>query len=306
MPEAVIDCHVHLYPAEVNAGPESWAAAAGEPRWAALCTRRRRGGRPVQSFPGVADLLRAMDAAGVERAVLLGWYWERPATCAAQNRFYAGCVRSHPDRLVGFATVRAGPDPAEAAEELRRAVGEGLRGVGELFPQAQGYRVSDPGFLAVLEIAAEGRLPVVLHATDPEGRPYPGRVESPLGDFLELAASHPSVDFVLAHWGGMLPFRLPGAALPANLHFDTAASPLVCGEEVWPAFLAAAGRERVLFGSDYPLNLYPRIDAAPDMGRFVAEARRGLPPEARPAVLRENALRLLTALGGLGPPNRFS
>ena len=71
----VIDSHVHLYPAELNAEPAAWAAARGEAHWAKLCTRRRKDGAAVQGFPDVGELLREMDRAGVERAVLLGWYW---------------------------------------------------------------------------------------------------------------------------------------------------------------------------------------------------------------------------------------
>src|SRR5579883_1361978 len=95
----VIDAHVHLYPPEVNAAPGAWAAARGEGAWAALATRVRRTGRPVQGFPGVDELLRQMDRAGVDRAVLLGWYWRRADTCAVQNRFFAETIREHPDRL---------------------------------------------------------------------------------------------------------------------------------------------------------------------------------------------------------------
>jgi hypothetical protein len=32
--------------------------------------------------------------------------------------------------------------------------------------------------------------------------------------------------------------------------------------------------ERIVFGSDFPLNLYPKLDASPDMSRFIAEAKR--------------------------------
>ena len=70
----IIDAHVHLYPPEVGRDPVAWAAAQGEPHWAVLCTRRRRGGQPVQTFPPIDQLLRDMDAAGVDKAVLLGWY----------------------------------------------------------------------------------------------------------------------------------------------------------------------------------------------------------------------------------------
>jgi len=282
-----IDGHVHLYPPEVNRDPAGWAAANGEGHWAVLCTRRRAG-RPVQGFPGLPDLLAAMDAAGVGQAVLLGWYWETPAACARQNRFYADCIRRHPDRLAGFATFHPAAGEAAVTAELRRAREEGLAGLGELSPHAQGYAGDDPVLAAALALAAGWRWPVNLHVDDPDGRDYPGRIRTPPGDFLALAARFPAVTFILAHWGGLLPLRAPAAGLPANLRYDTAASPLLYGPEIWGRMVAAAGADRVIFGSDYPLALYPRIDPEPEIARLAAEARAALPEAARAAVLRDN------------------
>jgi predicted TIM-barrel fold metal-dependent hydrolase len=290
MPRA-IDGHVHLYPPEVNRDPAGWAAARGERHWAALCTRRRRDGRPVQGFPDLGGLLAAMDAAEVERAILLGWYWETPASCLLQNRFYAACLRAAPDRLAAFATVHPAMGPAGVAAELGWARAEGFAGLGELSPHALGQALDEPGFVAALEQATAWGWPVNLHAADPAGRPYPGRVATPLGDFVRLAETFPATRFILAHWGGLLPLRLGGAPAPANLSYDTAASPLEHGTEVWAAMVAAAGADRVIFGSDFPLNLYPRLDAEPNLARFAAEARAALPAAAAAAVLRGNAER---------------
>src|SRR5262245_32697777 len=125
----IIDAHVHLYPLTTSREPVAWAASRGERHWAALCTRRRKNGDAVQHFPSVDELLREMDTAGVEKSVLLGWYWEKAETCTWQNRFYAECIRAHPDRLAAFATVNAAAGEA-AIEEIWRAKGEGLIGLG--------------------------------------------------------------------------------------------------------------------------------------------------------------------------------
>ena len=286
-----IDGHVHLYPPEVNHDPVAWAEAHGERHWAVLCTRRRAG-RLVQGFPGVGELLRALDAAEVERAVLLGWYWETASACLRQNRFYAACLRDHPDRLSAFATFHPAAGPAAVAEELRRARGEGLCGLGELSPHAQGYGADDPGLGAALALAEEWGWPVNLHVDDPAGRNYPGRILTPLEDFAGLARRFPAVAFILAHWGGLLPLRLPEARGLPNLYYDTAASPLIYGSEIWDRMLTAVGPDRVIFGSDFPLNLYPRLDPEPNLVRFADEARTALPAPAGLGVLRENLLRL--------------
>jgi predicted TIM-barrel fold metal-dependent hydrolase len=269
----VIDSHVHLYPPEANADPYAWAIEREEVQWSQMCTRRRKNGAAVQGFPSVDELLREMDRAGVERAILLGWYWSKPETCEWQNRFYANCVRLHPDRLSAFATLQplAGSDRTLA--EVRRARDDGLVGLGEISPHSQGYGVTNEAFRAVLIMAGELKLPVNLHVTDPNSRDYPGRLETPLEDFVWLAREFPAVNFILAHWGGLLPLRDAEAAKLANLFYDTAASPLVYDDSVWRRFLAVVPAGRVLFGSDFPLNLFPKESAVPEMSRLIAQAR---------------------------------
>jgi len=288
----LIDAHVHLYPSELNADPAGWAEGCGETHWAALCVRRRKDGKAVQIFPSVDELLREMDRAGVGRAVLLGWYWENFGTCVWQNRFYADCVRAHPDRLAGFATVDPRVGAGAALAEVRRAHADGLIGLGELSPHAQGYGVDDPGFREVLALAGKLKLPVNLHVTDPERRSYPGRVETPFGDFTRLAREFPKVTFILAHWGGLLPLHDPQVLALPNILYDTAASPLLYDDGVWRRFLGVVPRGRVLFGSDYPLNLYPKLDTTPSMPRLIAEAKGNLSGDEVSAVSEANARRL--------------
>ncbi|KXU35530.1 hypothetical protein AXK11_05925 [Cephaloticoccus primus] len=312
----MIDMHVHLYPPEINADPAGWAARAGEPHWATLSTRRRKSGQPVQGFPSVEELLRAMDEAGVERSVLLGWYWERAENCRLQNRFYADCVYAHPDRISAFASVSPSAGEDAVLHELDWAREHGLCGVGELSPHSIGWACEDPILAAVLARAGDWGWPVNLHVTEPVSRDYPGKVETPLADFAQLAAAHPHTPLILAHWGGRLPLLLGGAAgadtaayvedggaavdfaLPQNLYFDTAASPLIYGPDIWQKFVARVGAERVLFGSDYPLNLYPALSAEPDIARFAAELRErsGLTAEEICVISTDNARRLLGRL----------
>lgn len=291
----VIDSHVHLYPPEVNLDPVGWGAAQGEPHWATLCTRRRKNGAPVQGFPSVDELLAEMDRAGVERAVLLGWYWERAENCSRQNRFFAECVRAHPDRLSAFATVQpAAGGAAAAVAEMRRAREDGLVGLGELSPHAQGYAADGAEFAAVLAAAAEWRWPVNLHVTDARGPAYPGRTETPLEDFCGLARAWPAVRFVLAHWGGGCALRDDAGEIFENVSYDTAASPLLYEVGIWSRFMAEVGVNKVLFGSDYPLNNYPQAGPDAEMGRLLSEVRRaGLSDGERAALFWENGRRLI-------------
>lgn len=280
----LIDAHVHLYPLAVNRDPAGWAAEHGEAHWAQLCTRTRKDGSPVQAFPTMAQLLFDMNAAGIRRAVLMGWYWERHASCVELNRFYASCLQAYPTRFAAFATVH--PDAGKAAlDEIRRAKDAGFCGIGELSPHSQHVPLYEPIWHRILELAADLELPVNLHVTDPDSKPYPGRVETPLEDFITMAKDFPKTNFILAHWGGGLAWAEAAAGL-RNVWFDTAASPLLYGPGVWQK----GPLGRVLFGSDYPLVLYPKTGAGHGFADLLAEARAAGADES---IFRVNAATLL-------------
>ena len=287
----VIDTHVHLYPPEAGREPTAWAAAQGENHWATLCTRVRKSGQPVQTFPSVDQLLRDMDAAGVAKAILLGWYWENHATCVIQNTFYAACVRAHPDRLAAFATAQPAAGAA-AFDEVLRAHSEGLIGLGELSPHSQGVALSDPWWIKLIELAGALKLPVNLHVTDPASAAYPGRVETPLADFVRLAREFPQTKFILAHWGGGMALDSECGKL-RNVSYDTAASPLVYGSEVWAKAVNVGHGGQIMFGSDYPLILFPKTETAPGMLGILDEAvSGGLTETQTSAILGGNAKKL--------------
>ncbi len=284
---AIIDGHVHLYPSEANRDPAKWAAARKETHWATLATRRRKDGSAVQGFPSMSELLRDMNAAGIRKAVLLGWYWENHATCVEHNKFYASCIKAYPTRFAAFATVHPAAGAA-ALDEVRRARDTGFSGLGELSPHSQHVPLSDPIWRKLMTLAGELKMPVNLHVTDPRSKPYPGRVETPLADFIALARDFPWTNFILAHWGGGLAFDPVKGGMP-NVYYDTAASPLLYGADVW----AKAPAGRVLFGSDYPLVLYPKNGKEPEFATLVKEAQDAGADEA---LLGDNMAQLL----GLG------
>lgn len=279
----IVDAHVHLYPDAANQSPAAWAATRHEYYWSALVTRRRKDGKAVQGFPSLAELVRDMDAAGISQAVLLGWYWEHHTTCVEHNRFYAECLKAEPARFKAFATVH--PQAGEAAlDELRWARDAGFSGIGELSPHSQGVRLDDPAWRNIMKLAGQLKLPVNLHVTDPHSKPYPGRRETPLADFVGMAREFPWTKFILAHWGGGLAFDAENHILP-NVYYDTAASPLLYGAEVW----AKAPPGRVLFGSDYPLVLYPKLGSDAEFAGIVREATAA---GAEPALFAKNAAQL--------------
>ncbi len=291
----IIDSHVHLYSPEINADPARWAEANGEGHWATLCTRKRSQGKGVQEFPSVDELLRRMDADGVERAILLGWYWERVQSVETQNQFLRSCAQAHPDRLSACASWH----PELAVEPfVRSCCEEGFVGLGELSPHTQGMEGLGQKWEELFIAAGQARLPINLHVTEPESGQYPGKIETPLEDFLRWAERVPAACFIWAHWGARIPLTLNFAARAkalSNVSYDTAASPLIYRKAaIWPQMVEAVGAGRVLFGTDFPLVLYPRREPqTAGFGELVREAQgSGLSMNDQRAIFAENARRL--------------
>lgn len=284
------DAHVHGYPGEVAADSQAWADMRGEPHWAQLVTCGPQG------WADVDELLRAMDRDGIERVLLQGWYWQQPETAREQNRWYARWVARHPDRLMAFAAVH--PGWADIAGELAAARDWGACGVGECLPQVQSAAGwADPGWQAILEWTSANTWPICLHVTEPVGHDYPGRVPTPLDELVAVIEAHPSQRWILAHWGGGLPFYSMNRRVRALLDrvwFDTAASPLLYDARVWAQVAALVGPQRILFGSDFPLRLYPARQRKPGWRELLEElAASGLSAVERAAIGSGNLQQLL-------------
>lgn len=291
---------------------------------------RRNGAREIEYghgnghplLPSMVDLdaqLGDMDAAGIDFAVLSvnvpGVDWFEPAdgvaVARAVNDELADLTRAHPDRLAALALLPM-QAPGEAAAELERAVGAGLRG-GIVFSNVAGRDLDEAGCRPIVEAAAALDVPLMIHPTYPLSAEATGAYALiPSVGFLvdtSMAAlrliigglyeRHPEFKLYLCHAGSLLPqlagridyesARFPGAmgeldALPsermAQLYTDT-----VC---LWPpalrSTLALVGPERVMFGSDYP---FWEVAATVD-----AVSATGLDDETRAAVEHENAARL--------------
>jgi predicted TIM-barrel fold metal-dependent hydrolase len=79
-----------------------------------------------------------------------------------------------------------------------------------------------------------------------------------------------------------------------NVYYDTAATPLLYQPGVYQAVVSVVGPEKVLFGSDYPLLIYPSLDKEPSFSRLLQELREsGLVSEELNLILGDNAARLL-------------
>ena len=250
----IVDAHCHLLPP--GFAGRHFELAARDATYAALFPNA--GGR----LADVDALLRGMDAAGVGRAVAMGFGWVDVGVASEVNAYLVGAARGHPERLSVFASV----NPAwglDAVEQTRRWLDAGAVGIGELHADTQGFDITDRDVMSPLmaELLARN-LPVTVHASEPVGHLYPGKGATTPERLLALARNFPDNRIILAHLGGGLPFyaAMPevGAAL-ANVWYDTAALPFLYRPEAIRAAIATAGAERILLGTDYPLLGHRRV-----------------------------------------------
>ena len=287
----IIDCHTHCYPPELTADPRGWASAFREPYWELVAPA----GASIRGLVHPDSMLAAMDAAGIELAVLLGWYWQTERSCRWHNEVIAEWIAHAPERFIGFAAILPNDTVLEQLEYARQL---GLQGVGELHFGVQNFNATSPAWQALAQWCVAHRWPVNLHATEAAGHAHPGNCATPLNEFVRMAEQSPDLTLILAHLGGGLPFFALNPRLHSALqhvYYDTAALPLLYDIRSLQAVIDLVGADKLLFGSDYPLRLYPRTQHQPNMRRWLDHIvnEGGLNAAQLDALLGANFKRLL-------------
>jgi predicted TIM-barrel fold metal-dependent hydrolase len=129
----IIDFHAHITAPEIIARRDEYLIRDA---WF-----RDLYANPKARLSSAEDLISAMDRDSVDQAVVFGFGWRDMDLCRRDNDYVIESVARYPDRLVGFAIVNP-QDSSEAVREIERCAMAGLRGVGELMPDGQGYRQS--------------------------------------------------------------------------------------------------------------------------------------------------------------------
>lgn len=199
-------------------------------------------GRGLDYEVTAETLLKEMDACGVERAVIVPADREIAVANREGNNEILGAVRKHPDRLTAFCT--ANPWFAEeAVTEVRRAFDLGAAGL-KLHPVLQGFSIIDPVARPIIEAAVGLGKPIYFHTGTP--------VCSPPFQLSELCLRYPEGRFIMGHaaysdyWNDVV-FAVKSAA---NMFVETSTHLPV----VIRLLVEQAGAERVLYGSNFPLN----------------------------------------------------
>ena len=289
------DSHVHLFPPEIY---HNWEKYAQKDPYFALLTKKSANGRGTEeAWCDDREALECADRAGVWGLAMQGWYWNDAGLMRLHNDYMAELLCRHPKRLKGFMSLNP-KFGAEAIAEIRRCAAMGFSGIGELGPGGNGYDFEDPDFLAVLECAQDCGLAVCIHCGEAVGHQYPGKDTTSLAPLPDIVRRFPNLKLILAHLGGGLPFYEMNPRyhdIFRNVRYDTAANPLLYRMKSLRAVIDMVGADRLLFGSDFPLLLYPSRCRQMDMTRFVEDIRAnaGLTEEEWQQVMGGNFVRFL-------------
>ncbi len=206
---------------------------------------------PQEELP-IEFTLGAMDAASVEHGLLSAWHG--PAGAIITNQEVAEMVSAHPTRFSGLASVDL-HRPMVAVRQLRHAVRDlGLVGL-RMLPWLWGLPPNDRRYYPLYAECVELNVPFCTQVghtgplrTSETGRPIP---------YLDdVALDFPELTIVAGHIG--YPWTEEMIALARkypNVHIDTSAYTTRRYPPALVDYLRTDGRQKVLFGSNFPMLL---------------------------------------------------
>ncbi|MFC5749749.1 amidohydrolase family protein [Actinomadura rugatobispora] len=281
---SAIDVHVHVHGSvrrdAGEAGGETLKEMAEYFRSDAVAAHTARDIAAYYRERGMAAVVFGVDKAG-------GGANEH----AAGNEEIAELAAENSDALIPFASI----DPARGAEGVREArellaSHPQIRGF-KFHPNMQGFFPNDPSVYPLYEVIAEhGRIALFHtgHTGVGAGTPGGGGIRLKYSNPMhvdDVAVDFPDMPIILAHPS----FPWQDEALSVAMHKPTVHIDLSGWSPKYfpPQLVQYANtllKEKVLFGSDYPMITPERWLA--DFGKL------DIKPEVRPLILKENAARL--------------
>ncbi len=258
----------------------------GQEMFASL--RRWTGGQIPDSEPPIAATVEAMDAAGVDIALLTAWYGPGVGALISNDEV-AAWVDAHPGRFAGVAGVPL-ERPMDAVRELRRCVGElgfvALRLMPWLWEAAPTDRRYYPLYAACVELG----VPFCTQVGH-TGPLRPSETGRPIPYIDQVAIDFPELTIVCGHVGYPWTEEMVAVARKhENVYIDTSAYTIQrLPRELVDYMHTGSGARKVLFGSNWPM-----IAPAHALEGLDALA---LDDESRDLFLSANARRVFTLPG---------
>jgi predicted TIM-barrel fold metal-dependent hydrolase len=215
--------------------------------------RWMKGSLPTGPVP-VAATVRAMDDAGIDRALISAWFGPRGPMIS--NDEVAGFVAEAPGRLVGVGSVNIAR-PMDAVREVRRCVRElGFKAI-RVLPWLWEVPPTDRHFYPVYAACAELGVPFCTQIGH-TGPLMPSEVGRPI--YLDqVAIDFPELTIVGGHIG--YPWTDEAIAVATKherVYIDTSAYVAKRYPPALVEFMRTHGRHKVLFGTNYPMILPAR------------------------------------------------
>lgn len=228
-----------------------------------------------------AETVALMDKAGVEKLLLTAWC--RPGKWIITNDQIAEFVQAFPDRFVGVATVDL-ENPVAAVRELDRAVNQlgfkALRIIPWLWKLPPNDKLYYPLYVKCVELG----IPFCTQAGH-TGPLMPSETGRPVPYLDEVALTFPELKIVAGHIGHPWTDEMIGLAWKHdNVYIDTSAYLPRYYPSQLLQFMKTYGREKVLFGTNFPQLPLDRCMA------HIADL--GLGPDIEALFLRDNAIRV--------------
>jgi uncharacterized protein len=274
-----IDFHVHITPPEII---KNWKKYAKKDKYFSLLSKN-----PHNKFACAEDIVSSINESGFDQAVVFGFAFKDQGLCRFANDYVIEKVKQYPGKLTGFISVS--PNEKGAEKEIERCFAAGLKGVGELYPDGQGFNIDNKKETRVITGACiERNIPLILHVNEPVGHDYIGKNKISLKKIEKFVVNSRNLKIILAHFGGGIIFYETMKEIKESfrdVYYDTAAAPFLYDSRIYSAIKALGLCGKILFGSDFPL--LPPFRYMPGL------EKSALSNEEKQLIVGENAEKLL-------------